>query len=120
MSDPKQRFSQDGWTETVEALDLEIARLCVMCHIRILDPGVLERVLANDRSLSSEHETAFDTLRGLLVLHYRTQEQIATELCAVDAESLRLTVFKRLRERVGEQLGGMQDSAGEAPSTDLP
>lgn len=116
MSLSKQRFSQESWAETVEAIDLEIAQLAIMCQVKLLDPGVIDRVLANDQSLChAGHETAFEKLRGMVVLHYRAQEQLAEELGAVDAEAIRLAVFQHLRLRVGKQLGGTDEMHPPSP-----
>lgn len=117
MKLPKQRFSQENWAETVEAIDLEIAQLAIMCQVKLLDPGVIDRVLANDLSLcSAGHETAFEKLRGMVVLHYRAQEQLAEELGPVDAEAIRQAVFQHLRLRVGKQLGGSDDMLAPPPT----
>jgi hypothetical protein len=33
------------WAKNIDELDREIARLCLICQVRILDDGVIERVL---------------------------------------------------------------------------
>ena len=48
--------SQDGpagteWADRLEELDRRIARMALLCRVRILDPNVLERVLRNHPSV---------------------------------------------------------------------
>jgi hypothetical protein len=39
------------WAKNIDELDREIARLCLLCQVRILDPGIIERVLNKDASV---------------------------------------------------------------------
>ena len=39
------------WLQNLDEIDLEIARLATLCRVRILDPGVIERVLHQDASV---------------------------------------------------------------------
>jgi hypothetical protein len=74
--------------------------------VRILDPGVLERVLRNDTTVSrAKNPAAFEKLRAALMMHYKLRDQ------AVDAMGEPLTqraiaeIVERLRKRIGDQLG---------------
>ena len=81
MRTPKQRHSHEEWEKTVEDVDLQIAQLAIMCHVRLLDPGVIERVLDNDLRICGDgHESGFEKLRGMLYLHYEVQTRLAEEL----------------------------------------
>ncbi len=106
MSTPKQRHSTEEWEKTVEDIDLEIAQLAIMCHVRLLDPGVIERVLDNDRrDCGSGHDSGFEKLRGMLFLHYEVQARLAEELGPADAGQIVQRVRHHLLSRIGTQLG---------------
>ncbi|WP_423596700.1 hypothetical protein [Roseateles sp. MS654] len=108
MTTPKQRHSAEEWERTVEDVDLEIAQLAIMCHIRLLDPGMIERVLDNDlRVCRGGHESGFEKLRGMLYLHYEVQARLAEELGPVDAQEVVQRVRHHLLGRIGTQLGSL-------------
>ena len=55
------------WVKNIDELDREIGRLCVLCQVRILDPGVIERVLKKDASVcGTSNPSAFARARTLL------------------------------------------------------
>ena len=55
----------------LDAIDLEIARLALLCDIPLLQPGVIEAVFHGNHSVCrSDNPIAWEKLRGLLVLHY--------------------------------------------------
>jgi hypothetical protein len=106
MRTPKQRHSHEEWEKTIEDVDLQIAQLAIMCHVRLLDPGVIERVLDNDlRICGNGHESGFEKLRGMLYLHYEVQARLAEELGPVDAAEVVQRVRQHLMVRIGTQLG---------------
>lgn len=118
MRTPKQRYSAEEWEKRVEDVDLEIAQLAIMCHIRLLDPGVIERVLDNDlRVCTSGHEGGFEKLRGMLYLHYEVQTQLAEELGPTDAAQIVDRVRHHLLARIGTQLGTLGTASGSGGST---
>lgn len=41
------------WAKKLDDIDREIARQATICNVRILDAGVIERVLRNDVSVSA-------------------------------------------------------------------
>jgi len=45
MSDKLNEFGTTYWAKSLDDVDREIARYATMCNVRILDPGVIERVL---------------------------------------------------------------------------
>ncbi len=117
MRTPKQRYSHDEWEKTVEDVDLQIAQLAIMCHVRLLDPGVIERVLDNDLRICGDgHESGFEKLRGMLYLHYEVQARLAEELGPVDAAEVVQRVRQHLLVRIGRQLGtlGTPQAPGDA------
>ena len=56
------------WYKHMAEIDKEIARHAVLCKVPILDPGVIERVLANDSSVcGAQNPASFTKLRSLLM-----------------------------------------------------
>ena len=51
MADEKDMIRTAGLTADLYEVDKEVARLAMLCRVRILDPGVLERVLKKDESV---------------------------------------------------------------------
>jgi len=44
MSDKSSELGGGWWAKNLDEIDREIARLATICNVRILDPGVIERV----------------------------------------------------------------------------
>lgn len=106
MTTPNQRYSQEEWEHTCEEVDLKIAQLALICRIRLLDPGVIERVLDNDTSLChSDHEHTFEQLRGMVFLHYEVQGRLLAELGPADGIEVINRVRQHLLGRIGTRLG---------------
>ena len=108
MNTNASRFLPTDREARLKELDLAIVRLAIICKIRLLDPGVAERVLANDTSLCDiQHcNNAFRTLRGLLLMHYNELNAINAE---TDPQTMRVVaqnVRDALKGVIGGQLGG--------------
>jgi hypothetical protein len=94
------------WHESqLNPVDDEIARLASICDIRILDPGVVERVVAGDASVCGRtNAKAFQKLRKLVGLHYTlTNDSVA----ALGPEASG-KILDQIRERLAKrfELGG--------------
>ena len=64
------------WENNLEELDGEIARLATLCEVRILEPGVFQRVLDSDASVcGTENPIAFAKLRALLMMRLAIREK---------------------------------------------
>ena len=104
-------FGSVWWAKSLNEVDREIARLATICNVRILDAGVIERVLKNDASVcGSKNPIAFEKLRTTLMLHYHVRERAVDSLGETATRQLVETIVGKLRETIGERLGG------EAPS----
>jgi hypothetical protein len=94
------------WHESqLNPVDDEIAKLAFICNIRLLDPGVVERVVAGDASVCGRtNEKAFKKLRKLVGLHYALT---ADSLAALGPEGSG-KILDQIRERLGKRfdLGG--------------
>ena len=95
------------WARGLDQVDHEIARLATICDVRILDPGVVERVLHNDASVcGTKNPLAFDKLRTVLMMHFHVRDKAVASLGEAQAQALINQIVESLRERIGERLGG--------------
>lgn len=87
-------------------VDAEIARLATICDLRILDPGVIERVLAGDDSVCGrKSEKAFRSLTALVKMHYALTDD---SLKALGPEE-----SGRILDQIRERLRGRYDVGGD-------
>lgn len=94
------------WTKHFEEIDKEIAKYALLCKVRLLDPGVLKRVLNDDATVCGTANPAmFRKMRNLLMMHYSVREKAVVALGP--QETLRMVdeIVTRLRERFGDSLG---------------
>ena len=79
MAKQDSNLGSAWWAKNLDDVDNEIARLSIACNVRILDPGVIERVLNNDASVcGSRNPAGFEKLRTALKMHYHIRGQTAT------------------------------------------
>ena len=103
-----ERQTHTAWLNDLEALDLEIVRLAVICEVRLFDPNVIEHVLDDQASVcGNEHPNAFRDLRGLLFLHYEMQKKLVAAFGSVDTAQIIIKVREHLAPRIGAQLGSL-------------
>ena len=99
MSDQKDPVYRVLWTEDLEEVDREIARLATLCQVSILQPGVVRRVLQKDDSVcASPNAIAFGKLRDLLMLHLAIREKAADSFGQAQAAAMEDYVIERLRK----------------------
>jgi len=95
------------WAEDLEEIDREIARLSVLCQVRILEPGVIGRVLKNDHSVCrTENAVAFRKLHDLLMLHLAIREKAADSFGQAQAAAIEDYIIERLRKSFPDLTGG--------------
>lgn len=91
----------------LEALELEIARISIIGGIPLLDKGVAERVLCGDRVAGSRASGAtVRKLAALIVLHRALRVKADRIAGPRAADEMARAVRRRLRSRIGAQLGG--------------
>ncbi len=101
--------TQDFGTEWHQAqlgpVDAEIARLAAVCDLRILDPGIIERVVSGDDTVCGRNAAdAFRKLRSLVAMHYAlTNDSI---------QSLGPEESGKILDRIRERLRGRYDLGG--------
>jgi hypothetical protein len=106
MSD-KLELGTTWWAKSLDQVDREIARLATICNVRILDVGVIERVLKNDSSVcGAKNQVAFDKLRSTLMMHYNLRDRASDQIGEAQTRRVIEAVVDKLRERIGERLGG--------------
>lgn len=94
------------WENNLAELDGEIARLAMLCEIRILEPGVIQRVLQKDASVcGTDNSIAFAKLRALLMLHLAIREKSVDAFGQAVTARVEDSVIDRLRKRFGSLLG---------------
>ena len=95
------------WAKNLDELDREIARLALLCQVRILDPGVVERVLHNDASVCGTANTAaFAKLHNMLVMHFLIRDRSVEELGQVQTTAIERDVIERLKKAYGGLVDG--------------
>ena len=107
MTDQRDPVYRALWTEDLEEVDREIARLSVLCQVRILEPGVIGRVLKNDRSVcGTENAVAFRKLHDLLMLHLAIREKAADSFGQAQTAAIEDYIIERLRKSYPDLTGG--------------
>ena len=94
------------WENNLEELDGEIARLAMLCGIRILEPGAVQRVLQKDASLcGTDNPIAFAKLRGLLMMHLAIREKSVALFGPATTARVEDYVIDRLKQRFPQLKG---------------
>ena len=106
MSDKHDPLLIAWWAKNLEETDREIARLALLCEVKILEPGVIERILRRDASVCGvENPAAFSKLHDMVVLH------VAVNMRSIDALGPALTaqieaaIIERLRKPYAALVG---------------
>ena len=88
------------WENNLEERDAEIARLAMLCEIRILEPGALQRVLQKDASVcGTDNPIAFAKLRALLMMHLAIREKSVDVFGQAATARVEDYVIDRLKQR---------------------
>ena len=94
------------WAKNIDDIDREIARLCLLCQVRILDHGVIERVLKKDASVcATSNPIAFAKLHDMLMLYFGMRTKSVEAVGEVQTEQIERHVVEQLRGRFAELLG---------------
>jgi hypothetical protein len=94
------------WAKNIDELDREIARLCLVCQVRILDQGVIERVLRKDDSVcGTANPIAFAKLHDLLMLYFAVRKKSVEAVGSVQTAQIEAHAVEQLRGRFAELLG---------------
>ena len=99
MTLPNDTYMQARWAMNLEDLDREIARMAMVCQVRILDAGVIGRVLHDDASVCAcRNERAFKKMRELLLVHFAILQKEADAIGQREAAGVEQFVLERLKK----------------------
>jgi hypothetical protein len=94
------------WMENIEELDREIARLCLLCQVRILDPGIIERVLKKDASVcGTSNPVAFAKLHNMLMFYFANRQKSVDAVGKLQTAQIEAHAVEQLRSRFADLLG---------------
>lgn len=94
------------WAEDLEDLDREIARMAMLCRVKVLDPAVVHRVLQNDASVCGvSNPVAFKKLHDLLMVHFALQTRANEQLGEARTAAIVACVVERLSKSFPGELG---------------
>ena len=97
MAEQKDDFLIAWWAKNLDELDHEIARLALICEVKILEPGVIERVLHNDASVcGTANPLAFGKLHDMLMMHFVELEKWVKALGPVQTAQIEAHIIERL------------------------
>jgi hypothetical protein len=87
----------------LEDIDRELARLAKLCRLRLLQPGVVERVLQGDASLcGTDNRIAFAKMRDMLMLHFAVRAKSAEQVGQRETAAIESYVVMRLAKSFPE------------------
>ncbi len=99
MSDPMDPVYRTLWSEDLEEVDREIARLALLCQVRLLEPGVISRVLHRDTSVcGTSNPLAFRMLRDMLMLHLAIRDRFADSFGQPQTAAIEDSILERLKK----------------------
>jgi len=102
----KDGYVGAGLTADLYELDREVARLAMLCRIKILEPGVIERVIRNDASVcGSSNPRAFAMLHDMMKMHYAVRDKMVGVLGQATTVQVVDKIVERLRKNFGDVLG---------------
>jgi hypothetical protein len=95
----EDRYATAWWEENLEEIDREIARLAMLCRIKLLEPGIIARVVHNDASVcGTDNSLAFRRLHDLLIMHLLLRDKSATDLGAARIAAIEEQIAGRLAQ----------------------
>ena len=106
MSEQLHKFPLAWWAENLDELDREIARMAMLCEVRILDPRVITQVLQKDESVCGAHNpAAFAKLHDLVMLHMAIREKSVGSIGQAQTLAIEDYIIERLKKSFPDSLG---------------
>ncbi len=106
MTEQQNDLQIAWWVKNIDELDREIARLCLLCQVRILDPGIIERVLKKDASVcGTSNPVAFAKLHNMLMFYFANREKSVDAVGQLQTAQIEAHVVEQLRNRFADLLG---------------
>jgi hypothetical protein len=80
--------------------------LCLLCQVRILDPGIIERVLKKDISVcGTPNPIAFAKLHDMLMFYFANRQKSVDAVGQLETAQIEAHVVEQLRTRFADLLG---------------
>jgi hypothetical protein len=87
----------EWWMSNLESIDRALARLAMLCCVRILDPGIIDRILQGDESVCrAPNSGGFRKLRNLLKLHLIAHDESAEKFGQLRTAAIERCMVERL------------------------
>ncbi|MGZ5117439.1 MAG: hypothetical protein ACXWCY_05720 [Burkholderiales bacterium] len=87
------------WAYNLDDIDQEIARLATLCQVKVLEPGVIERVLHKDESAcGTSNALAFRKLHDMLMLHFAIRQKAADAIGQTQTGEIERYIVERLKK----------------------
>jgi hypothetical protein len=101
------------WTRHLEAIADELLHLSVACDLRLGDPGVIERIINDDRSVCGrKNEIGFRKLRKLVMATY---DSLGKALDRVGPEETK-EIVDSITEHLAARREGRVNNSGDNES----
>ena len=105
MTEQQDDLQIAWWVKNIEEIDREIGRLCLLCQVRILDPGIIERVLKKDASVcGTSNPVAFEKLHDMLMFYFANRKRAVEAVGQVETAQIEAHVVEELRSRFADLL----------------
>jgi hypothetical protein len=99
--DPGTEAMRRHWGKQLADIDLEIARLAMLCDIPLNDRALGLRILDNDATVcGKQNPKAFEKLRALLTMHMSVREKAIESMGRAQALALIEETLSGLRHRL--------------------
>lgn len=99
MTEPQDPYAVAWWAAKLDDLDREIAKLAQLCQVRILDPGVIERVVRKDAAVcGTANPVAFAKLHDILMMHLAIRQKSADALGQAQTAVIEADIVERLKK----------------------
>ena len=106
MSEDKKSPNVGWWAGQLDEIDEEVARLCTICNVKILDPGVMARVIKGDDSVcGTPNKLAFKKLHDAVRIHYAVREKSSEYVGERETMQSLEAIVDRLRKKYGDRFG---------------
>jgi hypothetical protein len=97
------------WTRHLEAIADELLHLAVACDVRLREPGVIERIIHDDKTVCGrKNEIGFQKLRKLLMVTY---DSLGKAIDRIGPEET-----KAIIEAINEHIDKRRGSPGSSKS----
>ena len=87
------------WQNNLDTLDREVARMALLCRVKILEPGVVDRLIQGDDSVcGTDNPIAFRKLHDLLLMHFLVRQKSADAVGQQQTAAIERYVVDRLKK----------------------